>query len=103
MSSGVTTEPAEPRPGFGAAGRKTVDAALRVGGPACAQFLKSGVILPNIQTPTAVAEDGAAQARKELDKAVSAEMTVVPTAHPPGFGAGRPATPPEGGGVTERR
>jgi ABC-type sugar transport system substrate-binding protein len=37
------------------------------GGPACAQFLKNGVILPNTQTLKAVMKDGVDQARKELD------------------------------------
>lgn len=37
------------------------------GAPACAQFLKNGVILPNTQTLKAVTKDGVAQARKELD------------------------------------
>ncbi len=43
------------------------------GGPACAQFLKNGVILPNTQTLKAVTKDGVAQARKELDKTMSAK------------------------------
>jgi ABC-type sugar transport system substrate-binding protein len=38
------------------------------GAPACAQFLKNGVILPNTQTLKAVYKDGVEQARKELDK-----------------------------------
>lgn len=38
------------------------------GGPACAQFLKNGVILPNTQTLKAVTADGVDQARAELDK-----------------------------------
>ena len=38
------------------------------GGPACAQFLKNGVILPNTQTLRPVMKDGVAQARAELDK-----------------------------------
>jgi ribose transport system substrate-binding protein len=37
------------------------------GGPACAQFLKNGVILPNTQTLKAITKDGVAEARKELD------------------------------------
>jgi len=37
------------------------------GAPACAQFLKNGVILPNTQTLKAVTKDGVAEARKELD------------------------------------
>lgn len=37
------------------------------GAPACAQFLKNGVILPNTQTLKAVMKDGVEQARKELD------------------------------------
>ena len=41
--------------------------------PACAQFLKNGVILPNTQTLKAVTKDGVAQARKELDKTMSAK------------------------------
>jgi len=38
------------------------------GAPACAQFLKNGVILPNTQTLKAVLKDGVAKAREELDK-----------------------------------
>lgn len=38
------------------------------GGPACAQFLKNGVILPNTQTLLPVMADGVAAARVELDK-----------------------------------
>ena len=41
------------------------------GGPACAQFLKNGVILPNTQTLKAVLKDGVAQARTELDKTLA--------------------------------
>lgn len=37
------------------------------GGPACAQFLKNGVVLPNTQTLRPVMKDGVAQARAELD------------------------------------
>ena len=33
------------------------------GGPACAQFLKNGVILPNTQTLKAVTKDGEVEAR----------------------------------------
>jgi ABC-type sugar transport system substrate-binding protein len=38
------------------------------GGPACAQFLKNGVILPNTQTLLPVMKDQAAAARTELDR-----------------------------------
>jgi ribose transport system substrate-binding protein len=38
------------------------------GGPACAQFLKNGVILPNTQTLLPVMADGVAAARVELDR-----------------------------------
>lgn len=38
------------------------------GGPACAQFLKNGVILPNTQTLLPIMADGVAAARVELDK-----------------------------------
>lgn len=38
------------------------------GAPACAQFLKNGVILPNTQTLKPVTKDGVAAARAELDK-----------------------------------
>ena len=38
------------------------------GGPACAQFLTKGVILPNTQTLKAVLADGVDQARAELDR-----------------------------------
>ncbi|MCB1486221.1 MAG: sugar ABC transporter substrate-binding protein [Bauldia sp.] len=38
------------------------------GGPACAQFLKNGVILPNTQTLLPVMADGVAAAREELDR-----------------------------------
>ena len=38
------------------------------GGPACAQFLKNGVILPNTQTLLPVMSAGVADARKELDR-----------------------------------
>jgi ABC-type sugar transport system substrate-binding protein len=38
------------------------------GGPACAQFLKNGVILPNVQTLLPVMKDGVAAARVELDR-----------------------------------
>jgi ABC-type sugar transport system substrate-binding protein len=41
------------------------------GAPACAQFLKNGVILPNTQTLKAVLKDGVAQARGELDKTMA--------------------------------
>lgn len=41
------------------------------GGPACAQFLKNGVILPNTQTLRPVTKDNVAQARKELDQTMS--------------------------------
>jgi ribose/xylose/arabinose/galactoside ABC-type transport system permease subunit len=54
MSSGVTTEPAEPRRGFGAAGRKTVDAALRVGGLFAAVIAVALVFIlinPNFANP----------------------------------------------------
>lgn len=37
------------------------------GGPACAQFLRNGVILPNTQTLKAVLADGVDAARAELD------------------------------------
>lgn len=43
------------------------------GGPACAQFLKNGVILPNTQTLKAVMKDGVEQARKELDTTLQAQ------------------------------
>jgi ribose transport system substrate-binding protein len=38
------------------------------GGPACAQFLKNGVILPNTQTLLPVMKDHVAAARAELDR-----------------------------------
>jgi ABC-type sugar transport system substrate-binding protein len=38
------------------------------GGPACAQFLKNGVVLPNIQTLKPVMKDQVAAARAELDR-----------------------------------
>ena len=38
------------------------------GGPACAQFLKNGVILPNTQTLLPVMKDQVAAARAELDR-----------------------------------
>mgnify|MGYP001766394749 CR=1 FL=1 len=38
------------------------------GGPACAQFLKNGVILPNTQTLRPVTKANVAQAREELDR-----------------------------------
>jgi ABC-type sugar transport system substrate-binding protein len=38
------------------------------GGPACAQFLKNGVILPNTQTLKPVMKDQVAAARTELDR-----------------------------------
>ena len=38
------------------------------GGPACAQFLKNGVVLPNTQTLLPVTKEGVAAARTELDK-----------------------------------
>jgi ABC-type sugar transport system substrate-binding protein len=38
------------------------------GGPACAQFLKNGVVLPNTQTLLPVMSDQVATARKELDR-----------------------------------
>lgn len=38
------------------------------GGPACAQFLKNGVILPNTQTLLPVMKDQVAAARVELDR-----------------------------------
>ena len=38
------------------------------GGPACAQFLANGVILPNTQTLKAVLVDGVDAAREELDR-----------------------------------
>ncbi|MET2827968.1 sugar ABC transporter substrate-binding protein [Mesorhizobium shangrilense] len=41
------------------------------GAPACAQFLKNGVILPNTQTLKAVLKDGVSQARAELDKTMA--------------------------------
>lgn len=41
------------------------------GGPACAQFLKNGVILPNTQTLKAVMKDDVKQAREELDRTMS--------------------------------
>ncbi len=54
MSSGVTTEPAEPRRGFGAVGRKTVDAALRIGGLFAAVIAVALVFIfinPNFANP----------------------------------------------------
>lgn len=41
------------------------------GGPACAQFLKNGVILPNTQTLKAVLKDDVKQAREELDRTMA--------------------------------
>jgi len=41
------------------------------GAPACAQFLKNGVVLPNTQTLKAVTKDGVAQARAELDNTMA--------------------------------
>lgn len=41
------------------------------GGPACAQFLKNGVILPNTQTLLPVLAADVAAAREELDKILS--------------------------------
>ncbi len=41
------------------------------GGPACAQFLANGVILPNTQTLRPVLKADVAQARAELDKILS--------------------------------
>jgi ribose transport system substrate-binding protein len=41
------------------------------GGPACAQFLKNGVILPNTQTLKPIMKDQVAEQRKELDKILS--------------------------------
>lgn len=41
------------------------------GGPACAQFLKNGVILPNTQTLKPIMKDQVADARKELDRILS--------------------------------
>jgi ABC-type sugar transport system substrate-binding protein len=38
------------------------------GGPACAQFLKNGIILPNTQTLRPVMKDQVATAREELDR-----------------------------------
>lgn len=38
------------------------------GGPACAQFLKNGVVLPNTQSLRAVTQSGVEQARAELDR-----------------------------------
>ena len=38
------------------------------GGPACAQFLKNGVVLPNTQTLKPVMKDQVAAARAELDR-----------------------------------
>jgi ABC-type sugar transport system substrate-binding protein len=38
------------------------------GGPACAQFLKNGVVLPNTQTLLPVMKDQVAAARAELDR-----------------------------------
>jgi len=43
------------------------------GGPACAQFLKNGVILPNTQTLLPIMADGVAAARVELDKILGAQ------------------------------
>jgi ribose transport system substrate-binding protein len=43
------------------------------GGPACAQFLKNGVILPNTQTLKAVLKADVEQARKELDATLQAQ------------------------------
>ena len=41
------------------------------GGPACAEFLKNGVILPNTQTLLPVLAADVAAAREELDKILS--------------------------------
>ena len=41
------------------------------GAPACAQFLKSGVILPNTQTLKAILKPDVDEARKELDRTMS--------------------------------
>lgn len=41
------------------------------GGPACAQFLKNGVILPNTQTLKAVLKADVKRAREELDRTMS--------------------------------
>jgi ribose transport system substrate-binding protein len=41
------------------------------GGPACAQFLANGVVLPNTQTLRPVLKADVAQARAELDKTMS--------------------------------
>jgi ABC-type sugar transport system substrate-binding protein len=41
------------------------------GGPACAQFLANGVVLPNTQTLRPVLKADVAQARTELDKILS--------------------------------
>jgi ribose transport system substrate-binding protein len=41
------------------------------GGPACAQFLANGVILPNTQTLKPVMKDQVDGARKELDRILS--------------------------------
>ena len=38
------------------------------GGPACAQFFKNGVVLPNTQTLLPVMKEQVAAARKELDR-----------------------------------
>ena len=43
------------------------------GGPACAQFLKNGVILPNTQTLLPVMAADVAAARIELDKVLGAQ------------------------------
>jgi len=41
------------------------------GGPACAQFLANGVILPNTQTLKAVTKEGTAEARAQLNSIMS--------------------------------
>jgi ribose transport system substrate-binding protein len=41
------------------------------GGPACAEFLKNGVVLPNTQTLKPVMKDQVNDARKELDRILS--------------------------------
>ncbi len=43
------------------------------GGPACAQFLKNGVILPNTQTLKPIQKDQVDEQRKELDRILSAK------------------------------
>jgi ribose transport system substrate-binding protein len=43
------------------------------GGPACAQFLKNGVILPNTQTLLPIMAADVAAARIELDKVLGAQ------------------------------